>query len=124
VFKFYRFIFYKLYKFCISIGRRDIPERKAVALLCLFVGLYLTIPYGILREFVFSNLSISKGVILAVFLLMCFIHFYFLILNNRYLRIYREFEKDKDYNTKHKWLIPVVLLLPFMIMLIFALTVW
>jgi hypothetical protein len=111
VFKFYRFIFYKLYKFCISIGRRDIPERKAVALL-------------IRREFVFSNLSISKGVILAVFLLMCFIHFYFLILNNRYLRIYREFEKDKDYNTKHKWLIPVVLLLPFMIMLIFALTVW
>ena len=122
--KLYRFIYYSFFKFCIRLGKKDIPERKAIVLLCLWEWLYLLIPYGLLRHATGLQLSIPKVAIYGWFGILCVVHFFSLINNKRYLRIYREFENDPRYRKTYAFVPFVFLLLPIFIMVVFTFTIW
>lgn len=123
--KLYRFLYYSLYKFCMKLGRKDIPERKAVVILCLWEGFYFLLLYAGIRYFLNNNFYIPKVLIVSFFFGVCLIHYFSLISNNLYLKIYREFEKDIGYRKKNKLITPLVFILfPFIVLLIFTFTIW
>jgi hypothetical protein len=119
--KLYRFIYYRLFKFFISISKRDMPERKALIFLALWDGLYLLIPYGLLRYFTNNSVHISNLVVIGIFLLIILLQFLSLIPGKRYLKIFREFENDEVYRKKYSMITPVIFLFPFLMMILLAL---
>ena len=121
--KFYRFIFYKIYKYLIGIGRKDIPERKAVAVFSLWVGFYIGLTIPIVKYFV-PEFYVSKLITATILIAINLAHFFILIYSKEHLRIYREFDKDSEYRKKHKLLVPVFLLFPFVMVAVFAFTIW
>jgi hypothetical protein len=123
--KVYEFIYYSLYKFCLNIGRKDIPERKAVVLLSLWEFLYLMIPFGLLRFFTGKDLRIPKPFLVAAFIAVCLIHFYHLVYKKGCLRIYRNFEKDIEFRKRYGIIIPLLFILtPILAMVLFTFTIW
>lgn len=112
-----------LYKFFIGIGKKDIPETKAIVVLSLWDFFYLLIPYGLLRHLTNKELLIPKWVVGIVFVAIVLIHFVFLIYTNRYLRIYRRFEREASFRDKYGAVIVVAyLLFPLFAAVIFALS--
>jgi hypothetical protein len=83
------------------VGRKDIPEIKAIVLFSLWNFFYLLIPFGIIRSVTGRNLTLSKGVIITVFIVIAISNLYLLMNNNRYLKIYREFEKQPKLKSKY-----------------------
>ena len=123
--KLYKLIFYMLYKFFISIGRKDIPERKAIVVLSLWDCFYLLIPYGLVRYFVNRDLFIHKALAVSLIFSIGLIHFFSLVYNNKYLRIYRHFEKAPVFKDKYGVIIlAAFLLFPVVTMVIFTFTIW
>jgi hypothetical protein len=106
------------------IGRKDIPERKAVVVLSFWDFLYLIIPYGFIRYSIGENLYIPKLFIFVFFVLICLVHFFLLIPNKRFLKIYREFENDGRYRKNNKLMLAIFLVLPFIVMVLFTFTIW
>lgn len=121
----YIFIFYLIYKFFIKIGKRDIPERKAIVVLSLWDFLYLLIPYGGIRYVTGEDIWIPKVVIVIIIVVFFFLAFFLLIHNNRYLRIYRQYERQEKFTDKYGALTVITyLLLPILIPLLFTFTIW
>lgn len=123
--KLYRLIFYMLYKFFIRIGKKDIPERKAVVLISLWDFFYLLIPYGLLRYFTGRELLVPKIYIALCFVSICAIHFYYLVYKSQCLRIYKEFQSHRQYVSNYGGVtILIFMVLPILIPLIFTFTLW
>jgi hypothetical protein len=122
VLKLYRFIYYKIYKFCIGLGKKDIPERKAVAILSLWIMFYLGLPYALLVHF--NNVRTPKVVFAMIFVAINIIQFFALINTRKHVRIYYEFEKNLEYQKRNKMVVPLFLAFPFAILLLFMITIW
>lgn len=114
-----------LYKFFIRIGKKDIPERKAIVVLALWDSFYLMIAFSLLRYLTNRELLVPKWIVGSVFIVIVLIHFVSFIYNNRYLRIYRQFEKEVSLRDKYGAVIVVAyLLIPMFALVIFAVTIW
>lgn len=114
-----------LYKFFIGIGRKDDPEGKAAAVLSLWDGFYLLIPFGLVRYFTKSDLSISRGVLIGAILAILAVNFLFIVYNKKYLKIYREFERDTLFvNSYGVITLMGFLVLPILAMVVFTFTIW
>jgi len=123
--KIHSFIFYSLYNYFIKIGRKDIPERKAVVILSLWESLYLLIPFGLVRYFTSIDLRFPTPVVGGLCLLICIINFYYWVYTKRCLRIYRDLKKDIEFNRKYGVIIPsIFFLIPILTPIVFAFTIW
>lgn len=123
--KFYRFIFYLLYKFMIRIGRRDIPESKAVVIFTLWESFYLLLPYSLMRYLVGADLKIPKTLLISFFIVLALFNFFSIVYNKRFIKIYREFQNDKEFTKRHEVIVPLVFLLfPILAMAVFTFTIW
>lgn len=123
--KIHSFIFYSLYNFFVKIGRKDIPERKAVVVLSLWESLYLLIPFGLIRYFISIDLRFPTPVVGGLCILICIINFYYWVYTKRYLRIYRDLKKDIEFNRKYGVIIPsIFFLIPILTPIVFAFTIW
>lgn len=125
IIKLYKYIFYLLFKFFIKVSRKDIPESKAIVLMCLWIGLYLLIPYGLIRYAMTNYFKISNWVFVSIYVILCLVHFIYLLSAKKYLHIYRDFERDFEYRNKYK-IIPLLLFLslPIIVPIIFTFTIW
>ena len=123
--KLYRFVFYLLYEFMIRIGRRDIPESKAIVIFTLWECFYLLLPYALLRYVTGANLKIPKAILISGFVAFASFNFFYMIYSKRFVNIYKEFENDKDFANRYKVIVSVVFLsFPILIMLLFTFTIW
>lgn len=121
----YRFIFYLFYKFFIRVSKKDIPERKAIVVLTLWDFFYLLIPYSIVTFVLNKKWLFSKLFIGVLIVLIALIHFFSLIYSKKYLRVYKEFEKQTELRAKYGALIIVsYLLIPILFFIIFTFTIW
>jgi hypothetical protein len=121
----HNYLFYLFFKFFISLGRKDIPESKAIVVLSLWDCFYLLIPYGLIRYVTGKDLLVPKWIIGCLYIAIALTYFFLFIYNKRYLRIYRKFERERDFNNKYgAVIIALYLLLPFVFMIIFTFTIW
>jgi hypothetical protein len=123
--KIYVFIFYLVFKFFIKIGKKDIPERKAIVVLSLWDFFYLLIPYAIIRYVTGEDIWMPQVVIAIIIIVIFLLHFFLLIYNNRYLRIYRQYEAQQEFTNKYGApIIITYLLFPILMPLLFTFTIW
>jgi uncharacterized membrane protein YidH (DUF202 family) len=116
----YNFIFYLIYKLFIKLWKKDIPEMKALVLFSLWEAFYLLIPFGIVRYAIRRNIHLSKTTLAITLILIVICNVYLFMRNNRYLKIYRQFEKMPDLKKKYGpitmiafFLIPILALIVF-----------
>ncbi len=121
--KFYKFILYSFYKFFIGIGKKDIPEGKAILIFSLWIAFYSLLLYPVVRYYM-PDFYIPKWIVGSFYVVITLLHFIVLLRDNNYLKIYREFEKDREYREKHKLLVPVFLLFPFLVIILYVFTIW
>lgn len=123
MFKFYKFIFFSIYRFFISINKKDIPESKAVLVFSLWIIFYFgsIIP---LINYSIPGLYIPKWITGSFYIFICLSHFFFLFRKKEYLKLYRAFMRDEEYRNRYKYLIPVFFIFPFVMLIVYAFTIW
>jgi hypothetical protein len=121
----YSFIFYLIYRFFIKVSRRDIPERKALAVMTLWMCLYLLVIYAVIRYVLNQQLLVSKWVIITSVFLIALLHFIFFLPRQRHVYIYRNFKNRPDFVRNYESLtVWLYLLTPFFFLILFTLTIW
>jgi SNF family Na+-dependent transporter len=87
-----------------AIGKKDIPERKTIVVLAMWDYFYLGLLLVIVRNVSGLDVKPSRAVIFIIYGALTLFYFFYYVYSNRYLRLYRKFEK-KNISKKYIWIL-------------------